>query len=309
VAQDLEPEYIAVSSDSSTAWVVLQENNAVAVIDLTTNSVTAIAALGFKDHRQAGNQLDPSNRDDGINIDNWPVYGMYQPDAIAAYEVEGTTYLLTANEGDARDYDGFSEEARMGDLTLDATVFPTATLQADENLGRLKTTTEMGNLDGDPEYEALYAYGARSFSIWDGSGNLVFDSGDQIEHLTAALDAERFNSQGAAGSFDSRSDDKGAEPEGVTKGVVNGRTYAFIGLERIGGIMVYDVSEPTAPAFVQYLPPADGNVSPEGLTFIPANQSPTCSALLVVNYEVSGSTVVYQVGAAECRIYLPVAAR
>ncbi|MCA9975635.1 MAG: choice-of-anchor I family protein, partial [Anaerolineales bacterium] len=219
VAQDLEPEYIAVSSDSSTAWVTLQENNALATIDLDTNSVTAITALGFKDYSLLGNQLDASDHDDGINIDNWPVYGIYQPDAIAAYEVDGMTYLLTANEGDARDYDTFSEEVRVADLTLDTAVF-TDTLILEENLGRLRVTNTLGDADMNGEYEALYAFGARSFSIWDAAGNLVFDSGDQVAHLTAAFSAATFNSQGAADSFDSRSDDKGAEPEGVTKGVV-----------------------------------------------------------------------------------------
>jgi DNA-binding beta-propeller fold protein YncE len=308
VAEDLEPEYITISNDSSTAWVTLQENNAVAVIDLDTNQVSAIVALGFKDYTQLGQQLDPSDRDDGIRINNWPVYGMYQPDAIASYQVDGMTYLLTANEGDARDYDGFSEEFRIKDLSLDHSVF-SATLQLDENLGRLRVTDQLGNTDLDADFEELYAYGARSFSIWSASGNLVFDSGDDFEHLSAAFTPESFNSQGDPSSFDERSDDKSTEPEGVTTGVVDGRTYAFIGLERIGGIMVYDVTDPQSPFFVQYLPPSNGHVSPEGLTFIPKELSPTCSALLAVNYEVSGSTAIYQIGANECIMYMPLIAK
>jgi hypothetical protein len=305
VAQDLEPEYVAVSADSTTAWVTLQENNAIAIIDLATPEVTAIAALGFKDFSQFGNQLDPSDKDDGIHLDNWPVYGMFQPDAIAAFQSGGSTYLLTANEGDARDYDGFTEEYRIEDLTLDTSVFST-TIQAEELLGRLRITDQLGDADDNAEYEALYAYGARSFSIWDAAGNLVFDSGDEFAHLVAALHPTLFNANDSSPTeFDKRSDDKGNEPEGITYGVVQGRSYAFIGLERNGGVMVYDVTTPSAPSFVQYLPPTQGNIAPEGLLFIPAQQSPTCSALLVVNYEDSGTTTIYQLGTGECQIYLP----
>jgi DNA-binding beta-propeller fold protein YncE len=309
VAQDLEPEYVTVSADSTTAWVTLQENNALAILDLTTPEVSAITALGFKDFNQFGNQLDPSDRDDGINLDNWPVYGMFQPDAIASFQSGGNTYLLTANEGDARDYDGFSEEVRIKDITLDTTVFST-TLQADELLGRLKITDQLGDADDNDQFEALYAYGARSFSIWDTAGNLVFDSGDEFEHLVAALYPTLFNANDSSpAEFDQRSDDKGNEPEGITQGIVNGRTYAFIGLERNGGIMVYDISDPIAPAFVQFLPPTYGNIAPEGLLFIPADESPTCYALLVVNYEDSGTTTIYQLGTGECQLYLPFISR
>ena len=312
VAQDLEPEYIAVSADSNQAWVALQENNAMAILDLTSNEVVTITALGFKDYSAFGNQLDPSNRDgeggnEAIRIDNWPVLGMYQPDGIASVEADGQTYILSANEGDARDYDGFSEEERVADLMLDTTVFtPTAFYQDDANLGRLNATTVNGDAGNDGFYEEIYSYGARSFSVWNADGTLAFDSGHQFGHLTAALSRDSFNSQGDAGSFDSRSDDKGAEPEGVTKGIIDGRTYAFVGLERIGGIMVYDVTDPLTPTFVEYVAPENGDISPEGLLFIPASQSPTCSPLLVVSYEVSGTTTVYRLGATECKQYFPI---
>jgi Ca2+-binding RTX toxin-like protein len=249
------------------------------------------------------NGLDASDRDDAINIQNYPIFGMYQPDGIASFTVNGETYLITANEGDARDYDGFSEEERIKDLDLDPTAFPNADeLQEDEVLGRLNVTTTRGDLDGDGDYDQLYAYGGRSFSIWDAQGNLVFDSGDQLEQITATLFPELFNSEGSADGFDSRSDNKGPEPEGVTVGVVNGHTYAFIGLERIGGIMVYDVSNPTAPTFVQYInynsnsgfaPGAD--FAPEGLTFIAAEDSPTGNPMLVVANEVSGTTSLFDI--------------
>ena len=146
LAQDMEPEYIAVSIDNQTAWVALQENNAVAELDIAAGEITAIIPLGFKNHSIIGNELDASNDDGGIDIRNWPVKGMYMPDSIAGYGYNGKTYYLTANEGDSRDYDGFSEEFRIADLTLDATAFPdAATLQQDENLGRLNATSTLGN--------------------------------------------------------------------------------------------------------------------------------------------------------------------
>ena len=314
-AQDLEPEFVTVSPDSTTAWVTLQENNALAKIDLPTGQVE-ILTLPLKDYSQAGNGFDASNQDGEINIQPQPVFGLYQPDSIAAYEVNGQTYLVTANEGDARDYEGFSEEARVKDLVLDPIAFPNAAeLQKEENLGRLKVTTTLGDTDGDGDYDELYAYGGRSFSIWDDRGNLIFDSGDALEQLTAEQVPGGFNSDDEENnSFDSRSDDKGPEPEALTIGEIDGRTFAFIGLERVGGIVVYDISNPGNPEFQQYinqrnfevpvtLPdgstnPAAGDLAPEGLVFIAAADSPTGRPLLAAANEVSGTTTLYDVGPA-----------
>ncbi len=304
VAQDLEPEYIAVAPDSATAYVTLQENNALAVVDLAAGKVTAVIGLGFKDHLQAGNMLDASDRDGAVNFGNWPVLGMYQPDAIGAYAVDGATYLITANEGDARDYDGYSEEARVEDLTLDAEAFPNAAeLQAEEALGRLKTTLAHGDADGDGDFDVIYSFGGRSFSIWDSAGNLVFDSGDEIARITAERYPDGFNSSGENETFDERSDDKGSEPEALVIAELDGRTYLFLGLERIGGIMIYDVTDPTAPAFIEYVNNRDfdaateaaGDLAPEGLVIVPAAESPTGAPLLIVANEFSGTTTVYEI--------------
>lgn len=307
VAQDLEPEYIAVAADSKTAWVTLQENNAIAIVDVDAGVVTSLVALGTKDHRRPYNALDPSDRDGGIHIERWPVEGMYMPDAIAAFDFHGRTFLVTANEGDSRDYGGFSEEARVGGVSLDPQRFPdAAVLQQNANLGRLKISTVGGDTDGDGDYDVLYAYGARSLSVWTDAVRQVADSRDDFERLTAALFPTEFNSTNDAnGSFDSRSDDKGPEPEGVDVAVIDGRTYAFVGFERIGGVAVYDVTNPYNPRFVDYVnardfagdPEADtaGDLGPEGLLFIPAADSPTSDPLLVVSNEVSGSTTVYRV--------------
>ena len=306
VAQDLEPEYIAVAPDSSTAWVALQENNAIAVLDIASATITEIFPLGYKDYAQ-DNALDPSDRDDGINIANWPVSGMYQPDAIAAFQAQGETFIITTNEGDTRDYDCFSEEVRVDDLNLDPTVFDDPEfLQQPENLGRLKTTTATGDADGDGQHEKVINYGARSFSIWSADGHLVFDSGSDFEQYTAELIPNDFNSTNDENdSFDNRSDDKGPEPEGVAIGHIGNRTYAFIGFERVGGIIVYDITDPYQPTFVQYTNNRDftgnaeagtaGDLGPEGILFISAANSPTGTPLLVTGNEVSGTTTIFSV--------------
>ncbi len=308
VAQDLEPEYVAIAGRK--AYVTCQENNAIAIVDIPTATVVDLVGLGLKDHSAPGNGMDASNEDGTINIQNWPTRGMYQPDAIATYYRFFKPYLITANEGDSREYEGtpgFVGETRVKDLVLDPTAFPNAAnLQLEENLGRLKATITNGDTDGDGDYDEIYSYGARSFSIWDRHGNQVFDSGDDFEQITAAVLADDFNSDDEEnGSFDDRSDDKGPEPEGVVVGRVLFKPYAFIGLERVGGIVVYDVSNPYNPSFVQYINTRDfsgdpaagtaGDLSPEGLVFIPRWKSPVGKPLLVVSYEISGTTTVYEI--------------
>ena len=326
VAEDLEPEYVAVSKDSATAYVTLQENNAIAVVDLATATVSKIFALGFKDYRLPGNELDASDKDGAVNIRNWPVYGMYQPDSISVYRVNGIDYLVTANEGDSRadwgiaqtggatDFAGDPlnvnmEEFRIKDLPLDPAIFPdAATLQTNAQLGRLRVTSKLGFNGATGFFEKLYAYGGRSFAIWNAAtGELVFDSGSFFERLTAQKYGINFNNNHEENAPDGRSDDKGPEPEGLVLGVINGHTYAFIGLERMGGIFVYDVSNPYAPIYVQYLnnrdltkdPAVDGaaagDLGPEGMIFVDAAHSPNGKPLVMVGNEVSGTTAIYQV--------------
>ncbi len=296
VAADLEPEYIAVSPDGTTAFVTLQENNAVAVVDIENGAITGIVPLGSRDHNVAGDGLDASDRDGGINIQPWPVQGLFMPDAIASYTAaDGQTYYVTGNEGDARD-----EDTRVADLDLDPAAFPDAAgLQQDPALGRLEVSTIDGDSDGDGDFDALFSLGTRSFSIWDSAGTLVFDSGDAFERITADQVPALFNSNGTPDSFDGRSDNKGPEPEGVAVGTIDGQTYAFIGLERVGGIMVYNVTEPGAARFVQYVNTLDtfetADISPEGLAFIAAADSPTGAPLLAVAHEESGTTTLFEI--------------
>lgn len=289
LAQDVEPEYVAVSEDSQTAWVSLQENNGMAKVNLISKTIEAIYPLGFKDHSIAGNELDASDKDDVATLKNWPVYGMYQPDAIVNVNINGTDYIISANEGDARDYDGFSEEERVDDLTLDETAFPLSEdYQNEINLGRLKTTNTLGDLDNDGDVDAIYAYGARSFSVWSTNGNLVYDSGNSIATETLALTPSTFNDE------DGRSDDKGAEPEAVeVLNIGNERYVLFVGLERTDQVMVYDITNPTSPAFLSILSHA-GDEAPEGVLIIPAATSPTGKDVLVVSNEDSGTVSFYE---------------
>ena len=386
-AQDIEPEYIAVSSDSKSAWVTLQENNAFAKIDIVSATVTDVLALGYKDHGVARNALDVSDADLAINIKAWPgVRGLYLPDSVASYSAGGKTYLVTANEGDARAWGetnaayfagdaskGFVEEFRIkhlvnkkgwsgragGDLPpqlnalakgglLNAATFgycgailgDPGLCRDDAMLGRLNITWTMGyrqDASGNPVkfnasgvqdaggdrlmYDALYSFGARSFSIWSDSGALVWDSGAEIEQFLASADCKLgksrnidcktyFNSNHEEGNaFDNRSDNKGPEPEGVTVGKIGNKTFAFIGLERMGGVLVYDITDPTKPFRIDYLNTREdwttanpatvlgtvGDLGPEGLAFISAAQSPNGKPLLLVGNEVSGTTAVLQI--------------
>jgi len=337
IAAALEPEYVAISDNSATAYVSLQENNAIAEVDLATGTLTDVWALGFKDHRSPGNELDVSNRDDVINIRNWPVYGVYMPDSVATYTVNGVPYVVTANEGDSRDYAAHIDELRIKDIggtnSIDLPLADVLSFGADydqdgdvdstdfledEALGRLKIITDLGvtgaNCDAtgtEPQnctYEALYAFGARSFSIFNAeSQTLVFDSGNDFERITAERNPAGFNASNDSNAGDDRSDDKGPEPEGVELAVIEGRTYAFINLERVGGVMVYDITEPERAEFVQYVNDRDftladadldagvTDLGPEITHFVSAEDSPSGNALLLVSNEVSGTLAVYQI--------------
>ena len=289
-SEDLEPEYITVLPDGETAWVSLQEANAYAVVDLTTKTVTDIRSFGTVDRSLPGNEIDASNDDNAINLQNYDnLFGMRQPDSIAATEINGETYIFTANEGDARD----ATEADIEDLVLDPTAFPNADLlQREENFGNLEVRSDLGDTDGDGDYDQLFHYGSRSFTIYNEVGDIVFDSGSQFSELIAEIRPELFNADD--GEFDGRSDNKGVEPEALAVGAISGNTYAFIGLERDNGIMVFDVSDPTAPVFDQYIAgEANGNLSPETIDFISADESGTGKPQIAVAYEGDGNTVLF----------------
>ncbi len=308
VSQDLEPEYIAVSTNSRTAWVTLQEANAVAEVDVLAATVTSIKPLGTKDHSASGDGLDASDQD-GPNIATRAVRGMYQPDAIVAFQLHGKTFLVTANEGDVREWPGIkgpgttTEQARAGSLAalLDAPLGP--------GLSRLNVTSVPGRAGGDTDLngkiDVLQSFGARSISVWSTSLNRLADTGEQLEQVTKAAPGVNFNASNTNNTVDNRSDDKGPEPEGIALGRIAGTWYAFVALERVSGIAVYDLSVPQAPEFVEYVSNRDftqavdsglaGDLGPEGLVYIGPDESPTGDPLLVVANEISGTTTIWKI--------------
>lgn len=322
VSANLEPEYIALDPTGRTAYVTLQENNAFAVVDLASASVTGLLPLGAKDHSVQGQGLDPSDRDGGVKIGTWPVKGLYMPDTIHSYQAGGRTYLVTADEGDARQWGDYVEPARVKDLGKKGIPSvcadsPAADLRSDADLGRLNVSTASGLSEDGSCFEQLYSFGGRSFSIWSTDGSLVFDSGDAFEQITAKAVPGFFNSNHTVSDLEGRSDDKGPEPEAVTVGSVGNRTYAFVGFERVGGIAVFDITSPGSSTFETYLDNRDfsvsvedaadqaaaldqaGDLGPESIAFVTADDSPTGAPMLVVGNEVSGTTTFYSVTAAD----------
>jgi hypothetical protein len=316
-SQDVEPEYVTISDDSKTAFVTLQEANAVAVVDLANARISKIHALGVKDFGQSKNKLWTNDQTAVYTtctsatscavptLKNYTnLYGYYLPDGVASLTVAGKNYFLTGNEGDNKDdyiETASAESARVSSIasSLDTTVFPTSvsTELARLNINKTADGTAVGVNSATGKYEKLYTYGARSFSIWDAdTGAQVFDSGDDFERVVYndATPSLLFS------ALKGRMDDKGPEPENIVVGKVGSEYFAFIGLERSSGIMMYQITNPAKPKFVQYIrntsdAATTGDISPEGLKFISAADSPTGVPLLLVGYEVSGSMEVFQI--------------
>lgn len=316
---DFEPEYI--TSQDGKAFVSLQEANAIGVIDIESATVENILPAHIADHSQV--PLDPSNKDDAAELRTLPVKGLSMPDSIGAFTAGGQTYFATANEGDAREWgikekDGgsgvYTDEVELKDLVEDGKVCEGALgdvnveeLADKKHAGNLKLSNASGWNEEKGCFDELYAYGSRSFSIYDSEGNVVFDSGAEFEKITAELNEPgifHHNADNEEAEFDDRSDNKGPEPEALTIGTVGKRTYAFIGAERVGGIFVYDVTDPATASFVTYVNNRDfstdefaaaGDLGPEGFAFVDKADSPNGEHLLIVGNEVSGTTTVYNV--------------
>ncbi|WP_264048154.1 ExeM/NucH family extracellular endonuclease [Methylobacterium flocculans] len=312
---DIEPEYITLSPDNRFAYVTLQEVNGLAVIDLANPGTAPIAIqpLGSVNHSLAGNEFDASDRDGTGNTASiriastpasTPIYGLLQPDAAASFSVNGVNYVITANEGDQRVIGGSDDSADVARLSSIANTRLSPELQAlkaDPAYARLNVLLRTGDTNGDGLIDQLHTLGGRGISIFrqeaDNSLTKVRETGGEFEKIFAALAPERFNNdQVVANTPDDRSDNKGPEPEGVTVGTVNGRTYAFVGLERQSGVLVYDVTDPETASYVSYVPPLAGvtaDLGPEVLTFIAADRNPTGTPLLVTANEAGGGATLY----------------
>lgn len=304
VSQDVEPEYIVVAPDQSKAWITLQENNAIAVLDLSTKSITDVWPLGTKSMMAPINGMDASDQNTHVLLANWPTKQFYIPDAISHLSANGNSFLITANEGDEREYAALNERKAVSAMNLDPTSFPNAAMLKESHaLGRFRVSNQHGDTDGDGDFDQLYAVGARSFSIWDGStGSLVFDSGKEIESIISTDSTHKtlFNADNEDVVIKSRSRAKGPEPEGVAVATFGSSTYAFIALERVGGLMVYDVTNPYAPVFTDYKNTRSstgltGDLGPETVRIISSSESPDHQVYAVVANEISGTLSIFQV--------------
>ena len=306
MSQDFEPEYITTSADSQKAWVTLQENNAIAEINLSNKTITSVWALGTKDLSLPGNGADISDNNSQVLIANWPIKAYFIPDGAANYNVAGTNYIITANEGDEKEYTGLEERTTIGatSYTLDAALYPhAAMLKKSHNAGRMRVTNLNGNTDADADFEQVYAVGTRSFSIFNAdTKQIVYDSGDDFEMYTSTAPSisALFNADSENNTPKSRSRAKGPEPEGVTVAEIAGKMFAFISLERVGGVMVYDVTDPNNVAFVDYKNSRStsafaGDHGPEGITFIKAADSPNGKPYIIVANEISGTLTIFEV--------------
>lgn len=305
---DLEPEYIDINDDNTKAYVSLQENNAIATIDIESGKVLSVKSLGFKDHSLEENKLD-AGRDDEINLENLPILGVYMPDGISHVNIGGVDYILTANEGDATEWAEYSNIAKFSEgkdeITIDSDLFKGMTKEElQSKLDEMKSTTKYDKLEvlTNIGTNAIYTLGGRSFSMFKADTmELVFDSGDDFEQITSQRYPEYFNSSNDEVKLDSRSTKKGPEPEGIEIGQVGDKIYAFTGLERIGGVMTYDITNPNDIKFVNYNNDRDfstdigGDSAPEGLAFIPSSESSTGTPLLLVSNEVSGTVAVNEI--------------
>jgi len=323
LAQDLEPEYISITPDGNTAFVTLQENNAIGILDIATGTFTDIVPLGFKSW--LGLPLDGSDKGTYTPLTNLPVFGQYMPDGIGSFTgSDGKAYYIIANEGDDRNDFMSPDAVKLKDIASYVDPVSGHNFSLDSGLiakyGNLLSTSAIGNLrislapgnngdiNGDGVIEQIQAYGARSFSILNADGTIVFDSGSQIEQFAASTGSFNSADPATSGIFvDTRSDNKGPEPEGIAIGQIGGKTLAFVGLERAGGaIMVYDVTDPLHVSFVQSLhnpddskalsgDGAESGAGPEGLTFVSSDSSPSGQNLLFISNEYAKTVSLFTI--------------
>lgn len=330
VAQDLEPEYITYSDNDSIAFVSLQENNAVMKIDVQNRTIIEVMGLGTKDHSLSGNGLDVIPNDT-VNIQSEPVVSMYMPDAISSYSVGGEIYFVTANEGDGREYiqefsdttetecinnhqasypdvewdeddgcfyEAYIDEGKLSKLDLDTSVYDSLSIAHLPE--KLVVVSDQGDTDGDGLVDQITLFGGRSFSIFNSEGQLVFDSGDDFEQKIFEVNPEYFNTTNDENVLEDRSRKKGPEPEGVEIIQIYDRVFALIGIERQGGVFLYEITDPNQPVMIQYYIDRDfeaveesefiaTHLGPEGILYIPSEEAPEGEPLVVVSNEVSGT--------------------
>ena len=325
---DLEPEYVAINEAGTQAWVSLQENNAVAIVDLTTNAISKVKSLGkieIKDQK-----IDIADDDTANPVIGSPanIFALYMPDTLQAVNIGGVDYYITANEGDDREYGDYEDLEKAKDLENDqGESLLSAQLQndlLDTDSKKLRVLKDLGKNDAGV-YDELYMTGTRSFTIWNADGTRVFDSGSDFEEEIASSLPSYFNTRvddtddaddiqdltddnipfemiGETAFFfegvDARSLKKGVEPEALAIHKIGDKTFAYIGLEKQGGMFVYDISTPAASTMVEYindvdysaLPTVAGDLAPEGMV---AFEQDAKHYLAVAN-ELSSTLALYE---------------
>lgn len=311
VAKDFEPEFAA-AVDNNYAYVTIQEANAIGKLNIQTATFESVTrAFESKVSLVA---RDTSDRDSGAGPRYYPnVVGASQPDAIAGFKIGSGSYFLTANEGDAREYTCLNDDLRASALKVDPRRFPDwKTLSGSAALGRAKVNPTMGDKDGDGDIDTIHLRGSNSMTMYR-NGVAIWDSAELLDKIqTAAFGVANINGSHSLSADKAtmnyvgqdRSDDKGAEPEGVAIGVVGNSRIAILGLERMTALAVFDITEPRRPVFIEWLqmlptkatPAKDVKYwSPEGIVFVPADKSPSGKALIITSYELSGSLSIHQI--------------
>ncbi len=311
VSKDFEPEYIVALNDDK-AYVTIQEANGLGVLDVASKDWIEIRKA--QETKLSNVAMDTSDRDSGKGPRNYQnVVGAGQPDAITGFKIGAGDYLITANEGDAREYSCLNDDLRGSSLKVDGRRFPEwKTLSSSAELGRSKVNPNAGDKDGDGDIDTIHLRGSRSMTIFR-NGVPIWDSGELLEKIQIeALGVANINGSHSLSSDKStvnfvgqdRSDDKGSEPEGVAAGKVGDSRIAVLGLERMSALVVFDVTTPRSPQFVKWMqmlpitatPAAQATAwSPEGVIFIPAEKSPNGKALFITSYELSGSLTIHQI--------------
>ncbi len=296
---DLEPEYIALNNDNTKAYVSLQENNAIATIDIVNGKVESVKSLGFKDHSTTNSGLDAA-RDNNIDIEPLPILGAYMPDGISYVNIGGVDYIVTANEGDATEWKEFENIAKFKDIkneiTIENDIFKGMTKEeAQAKLDEMRTSTKYDDLEvlTDMGRDAIYTLGARSFAIFKADTmESVFDSGDDFEKIIAQRYPNNFNADNDGTDIDKRSTKKGPEPESVTVGKVGDRLYAFTAIERMGGVMTYDITNPSNAEFVDYTNPRDFSGDIDTKELEEDKNNPKTSDVGIMAYAALGTTAI-----------------
>jgi hypothetical protein len=311
VSKDFEPEFVT-AVDNNYAYVTIQEANAIGKLNIESATFESITRAF--ESKIAYVARDTSDRDSGAGPRNYSnVVGASQPDAIAGFKVGSGQYFVTANEGDAREYTCLNDDLRSSALKVDTRRFPDwKTLSGSAALGRAKVNPNIGDKDGDGDIDTIHLRGSNSMTMYR-NGMPIWDSGELLDQIqTKAFGVANINGSHSLSSDKStmnyvgqdRSDDKGAEPEGVALGMVGDRRIAILGLERMTALAIFDITEPRNPVFQEWLqmlptkatPAKDvKHWSPEGIVFVPANKSPSGRALIITSYELSGSLSIHQI--------------